>query len=321
MRRLVSISAAVVLAAGVSILVSLTTVTQAHSQTSSDTYSQVVDNATEGRFEAPGWQTKPASSGAYGDDYSVAAPAEETQPARFKVNIPETGEYTVYARWPASDTHNVSTRFGVGTTSGVEWTEVDQQANGGQWVRLGTYTMEAGDSWAVQVSRADYFRELVVADAIKVVEGAQDGPDGTLGTVTTDAVTADRSGGTGRKAYNRGRDFLGVRYALERCSRSDGMDCSCLTKLAFAQWRKLPDDPRKQWTMNAGNKVKRSRIQAGDLLFFDELRGVPGVDHVGIAAPRGQILHASTWCGRVCLKPRKPVMDDFVGAKRFLPPR
>jgi cell wall-associated NlpC family hydrolase len=319
MRRLVSISAAVVLAVGVSILVSLTAVTQAHSQTSSDTYSQVVDNATEGRFEAPGWQTKPASPGAYGDDYSVAAPAEDTQPARFKVNIPETGEYTVYASWPASDTHNVSTRFGVSTTSGVQWTEVDQQANGGQWIKLGTYTLEAGDSWAVQVSRADYFKELVVADAIKVVEGAQEGISGTLGAMSTETMTTDRRGrDTGMDAIRSGRRFLGVRYRFNQCSVRDGFDCSCLTKRAFARLgKRLPDDPKKQYRF--GRRIARSNIRPGDLLFFNEVRRPRGIDHVGIAAPRGEILHASLYHGRVVQAPRKWVMDDFVGAQRLLP--
>jgi cell wall-associated NlpC family hydrolase len=319
MRRRLIVCLAVFLAAGVASLVSLIVASEARSQATSEPYSEVVDNAAEGRFEAPGWETREATTGSYGEDYSVAVPAEETQPARFKVNVPETGEYTVYARWPASDTHNVSTRFGVTTTSGVEWTEVDQQSNGGKWVKLGTYTLEAGDRWAVQVSRADYFRELVVADAIKVVEGAQEGPEGSLSIASTDEMTAAGSGGTGRKAYRRGRDFLGVKYRFEQCS-GRGMDCSCLTKRAFAKWKKLPDDPRKQWTMRAGRKIAKSKIKAGDLLFFDEVRSVRGVDHVGIAAPGRDILHASTWCGKVCERPRKFVMDDFVGAKRILKP-
>jgi hypothetical protein len=67
MRRFVAFSAAEFLAVSVSVLVSLIAGSDAHLQASPDTYSQVVDNATEGRIEAPGWQTEPASSDAYGE--------------------------------------------------------------------------------------------------------------------------------------------------------------------------------------------------------------------------------------------------------------
>jgi cell wall-associated NlpC family hydrolase len=310
---------AVFVAAGLTVSVSLVAAPGARSQEASEPYSQVVDNATEGRFEAPGWETRTATPDSFGTDYSVAEPSAGAEPARFKVNIPETGEYTVFARWPASATHNVSTVFEVSTASGIEPVEVDQQSNGGQWVKLGTYTMEAGDSWAVSVSRVDFFKELVVADAIQVVQGAQEGISGTLGATSSDMLAATRRRGTGRDALRSGRRFIGVPYRFERCSVRDGMDCSCLTKRAFAPWRNLPDDPNRQFRY--GRRIPRSHIKPGDLLFFNEKASVPGIDHVGIAAPRGKILHASNWCGDVCQTYRRFIMDDFVGAKRLLPAR
>src|SRR5919205_928100 len=65
-------------------------------------YSQVVDNATDGRFEAPGWEVA-SGGGQYAQDYAQADPSEEVAPARFKVDVPENGKYTVYARWPAAE--------------------------------------------------------------------------------------------------------------------------------------------------------------------------------------------------------------------------
>jgi len=323
MRRLLWVSVAVFVATGLAISVSTFGVAPEASSQAAEPYTQVVDNATEGRFEAPGWKTTSSNPGYYGANYSVAKPSDGAEPARFKVNIPEAGEYTVFARWPASDTHNVSTRFEVSTASGGKWTEVDQQSSGGEWVKLGTYTMEAGDRWAVAVYRKDYFKELVVADAIKVVECAQEGIGGTLvDTSLDDSMIASRSGDrdTGMDAVRSGRRFLGVRYRLNQCSVRAGFDCSCLTKKAFAPLgKRLPDDPKRQFRF--GRRIPRPKIQPGDLLFFDEIRSVRGIDHVGIAAPRGEILHASTFCGKVCEKKRKWVMHDFVGARRLLPAR
>jgi hypothetical protein len=48
-------------------------------------YSQVVDNATEGRLEAPGWEVR-----SDGEHYAHARLSEKA-PARFKVDVPESG--------------------------------------------------------------------------------------------------------------------------------------------------------------------------------------------------------------------------------------
>src|SRR3712207_8745216 len=38
------------------------------------------------------------------------------------------------------------------TTTGVRWTKVNQRREGGLWVKLGEYRMEAGDRYAVRVT-------------------------------------------------------------------------------------------------------------------------------------------------------------------------
>jgi hypothetical protein len=60
-------------------------------------YSQVVDNATEGRFQAPGSRKESSNPDGYGKDYTVAKPSESTKPARLEVNIPADDYYAVYA--------------------------------------------------------------------------------------------------------------------------------------------------------------------------------------------------------------------------------
>ena len=96
-------------------------------------YSQVIDNDTESRFDAPpGWSER-SGIGQYGSSYAHTHGTADSAPARFKVEVPATGTYSVYARWPAKEENSATTRFGVSTTRGVEWTEVDQRTDGGFW--------------------------------------------------------------------------------------------------------------------------------------------------------------------------------------------
>ena len=46
---------------------------------------------------------------------------------------------------------------------------VSQKTNGGKWVYLGTYPMNAGDDWNVEVSNQSSGSGLIIADAIKLV--------------------------------------------------------------------------------------------------------------------------------------------------------
>ncbi len=142
----------------------------------SRTYSQVVDNASQRRFFARGWQKKSGIVPAYGKDFGFAWPQRDPATARFRMRIPATDRYTVYARWPAARGNNEATRFGVSTSSGIEWTEVDQRRDGAMWVRLGAYEMEEGNRRAVRVSGEAKTEGRVVVDAIMVVRGAQAAP-------------------------------------------------------------------------------------------------------------------------------------------------
>ena len=105
-------------------------------------------------------------SGVYEDDYSFARPSEDKSFARFRVEIPETAEYAVYARWPRVKGLNASALVGVETTSGFKWTEVDQQRDGGRWVRVGVFKMKAGDDYSVVFSNGTAGEEYVAADAV-----------------------------------------------------------------------------------------------------------------------------------------------------------
>ena len=269
-------------------------------------YSQVVDNASPGAVSEPGWSRGTGKEQYYGEDYSYVEPSEAGAPARFKVEIPATDHYTVYARWPDLEGNNPATRFGVSTTSGIKWLKVDQRRDGGMWVRLGAYEMEAGEGYAVQVS-AYRAKARVVADAVMVVRGTQVTPPGT------DAGAQARGG----DVVQRARNHIGTPYVHSppgSCEAHRSEDCSCLTSLVYGKWLEMADHPVEQWEY--GREVERSDLRPGDLVFFKEAGDINPITHVAIYSGEGNIIHASSYWGRVVERPMEHV-SGYYGAKRL----
>jgi hypothetical protein len=284
-------------------------------------YSRVLDNADEGRFEAPGWEVR--SGGVhYAGDYAYLGPSEgEAAPARFEVDVPERGLYTVYARWPAAEGNATAARFGVSTASGTEWTEVDQRVDGGMWVRLGAYEMEAGGRNAVQVAPPSEGDGAVVADAVVVLSGELANPDEAAGIEPAGGtVLRTRGKPTGRDVVRRARRHIGTPYRESPphpCKAYRKEDCSCHTKTVFRAFgRKLPDNPPSQYRF--GRKIKRSNLRPGDLVFFDENRNgkLQPWDHVGIYSGNGHLVHASGYFGKVVERKMKYIRG-YWGARRL----
>jgi cell wall-associated NlpC family hydrolase len=281
-------------------------------------YSQVVDNATEGRFEAPGWEVA-SGGGQYARDYAHADPSEKVAPARFKVDVPASGKYTVYARWPAAEGSTASARFGVSSADGVQWTEVDQRRDGGMWVRLGAYELEAGDRYAVQVAPGSDGGEIL-ADAVVILSGEQANPEEAGEDAAGD--TTLRAGGrsTGQDVVRRARKHIRTPYRESPphpCKAYRMEDCSCHTKKVFGTFgRRLPDNPPSQYRY--GRYIKRSNLRPGDLVFFDENRNgkLQPWDHVGIYSGNGNLVHASSYFGRVVESKMKRI-KGYWGARRL----
>jgi hypothetical protein len=269
-------------------------------------YSQTVDNAAPERFVARGWKGSTRSGLRYGEDYRYVEPAKGAGPARFRVEIPATDHYTVYARWPAAKKNNDATLFGVSTVSGIEWTNVDQRKDGGMWVRLGAYEMEEGNGYAVQVS-AYRATGRVVADAVTVVRGTQAAPP--PGDVAGPA--------TGQEVVERARNHIGTPYVHSppgSCQAHESEDCSCLTSLVFAKWQTMADNPVDQW--GHGGEVAKNDLRPGDLVFFKEAGEAYPITHVGIYSGRDNIIHASSYWGQVVERPMEHVSGYF-GARRL----
>jgi cell wall-associated NlpC family hydrolase len=348
MGRITSMALAVVLATGVAGAVSLPNASAAlegapdqaptggADAVDPDPYFQVVDDATEGRFVAPGWEEHSADPQTFGGTYATADSSAGA--ASFRVKIPGDDYYSVYARWPTGSDNASTVRFGVPTASGAASDEVDQGVDGGFWVRIGAYEMEKGER-VLQVGGSAGGEGRVVADAVMVVRDVLVGRDGrTASYANPDELAPALSNGApasvepafsaanhrnpnGADVLRVAKRHLGTRYGYDRCRINVQEDCSCLTRLAYRHFgKKLPDSPVYQWRTKKGRKIyKKANIGRGDLIFHDLNRD--GLndhfkDHVGIWAGNGNMVHASSYFGRVVISEER-YLKGFRGGKSF----
>ncbi|HET6342382.1 MAG TPA: NlpC/P60 family protein [Gemmatimonadota bacterium] len=125
-------------------------------------------------------------------------------------------------------------------------------------------------------------------------------PDGTTGWLDRQAALpatrlAERFPPNGEALVEHAADFLGLPYLWGGTSEK-GFDCSGLVQRIYGlHGIRLPRDAGPQ--SRSGEPVDPGpgwrNVRAGDLAFFVEPPGT-GVTHVGILAPGGRLIHAST---------------------------
>jgi cell wall-associated NlpC family hydrolase len=283
-------------------------------------YTQVVDNDTGGRFSAPGWQAGTDGSGvgqvSHGGSYVSSGSGE--QPARFKVKIPTSNDYTVYAWWPAFSGSSQAARFGIDTAAGRRWTSVDQTTDGGIWIKLGTYAMSKGER-TIQLSAGD-----TVADAVAVVRGDVTMPpeEGeNTATATREAGTYSATSlrdPTRHDVVRVARRWMFTPYRYATCTRSR-MSCTCETKKTYKRFgHDLSMIEMRQWRYDRGaRKIRdRSNLRQGDEVFFKEGGPYKGITHVGVFSGNGNLVHASVYYGKV-VESKMKYINGYFGAKRY----
>lgn len=305
-RSILVLFAAIVVASGVI----AAGITEAKADPTS--YSQVVDNGSEDRFKADeGWGASSYGRGVYDDNYRFARPAEGAGLAQFKVKIPQTANYAVYARWPQVKGGNDAAPVGVVTSSGTEWTKVNQQRDGGRWVKVGVYEMQAGDDYSVMFSREASGEDYVIADAVKVEYDSAAPSKSEEDSSSSESSSPE--GRAGQDVVKEARTWIGVRYQLGGQTRH-GIDCSGLTMMVYKKFGvSLPHWDDKQYRM--GVSVPKGKEQPGDLVFFNEHGR--GISHVGIYSGNGKLIHASDYFNKVTESQMKYI-KGYVGARRML---
>lgn len=129
----------------------------------------VLDNSSAGFSASSTWTTGTSATDKYGSNYRWRSTESVSDPATWTVSNLPAGSYKVYAWWSAGSNRSTAAPYIVYHSSGSTTVKVNQQANGGQWNLLGTFTLDGG-SEKVALSCWATSGYVVIADAIKWVK-------------------------------------------------------------------------------------------------------------------------------------------------------
>ena len=102
--------------------------------------------------------------------YGSGASALPPRLASWSFQVPTSGDYEVYAKWPAAANHASNAGFAVYHTGATAILTKSQRQGGGLWTKLGTFSFDAAtDHWVELLDQGD---GTVIADAIYVVQPA-----------------------------------------------------------------------------------------------------------------------------------------------------
>ncbi|WP_326842523.1 NlpC/P60 family protein [Streptomyces sp. NBC_01558] len=162
-----------------------------------------------------------------------------------------------------------------------------------------THYAEQGGADGQQRASRSSARELAPVTAAKT------GTSGASGASATKTAPNSRAAAAVAFAYAK----LGSPYVWG-ATGPNAFDCSGLTQAAYrSAGVSLPRTTYAQ--INAGQRVSRSELQPGDLVFF-----YSGISHVGIYVGDGQMIHAPNPSAPVRLAPIDQM--PFAGATRVV---
>ncbi|GEN07744.1 N-acetylmuramoyl-L-alanine amidase [Myxococcus fulvus] len=125
------------------------------------------NDTAKARADVPASWASGTSAGYYGSGYYYASTQPISEPVVFNFYMASAGSKTIDAWWVAGTNRSPAAPFIISHTGGDSTVTVNQQANGGAWVALGTYNFAAG--WnQVKLSRWATEGYVVMADAIRV---------------------------------------------------------------------------------------------------------------------------------------------------------
>jgi len=130
----------------------------------SNTSSFVVDDA-DATFVGD-WGYSSYIPGFYDEGYRYNHPGGSQATATWSFNIPQAGSWEVFATWSSYKNRATNAPYTINHAQGTTTVTVNQEQNGGEWVSLGTYNFETGQT---NVKLTDNANDVVIADAIQLV--------------------------------------------------------------------------------------------------------------------------------------------------------
>jgi len=113
------------------------------------------------------WAKDSAGVQFYGNNYLQINPGTGSDSVTFKTAALESGNYDVYAWWPANNSYAYNTKFHI--NAGGSFTEIEktQQINGGQWNFLKQVSLS--NSGTISLSINNNASGIVAADAFRII--------------------------------------------------------------------------------------------------------------------------------------------------------
>ncbi len=128
--------------------------------------STIVDNNSAGFTASASWITGSSATDKYGADYRYRSTEALSDNATWTVSLATTKSYTVSAWWAEGANRSATSPYIVYHAAGSTTVPANQQAGGGAWNTLGTWSMNAGSN-QVKLSCWTTTGFIVLADAVR----------------------------------------------------------------------------------------------------------------------------------------------------------
>ncbi|WP_269537801.1 family 16 glycosylhydrolase [Cerasicoccus fimbriatus] len=161
----------------------------------------IIDSTDSEAIKTGTWSSSTAASGYYGSNYlQDGATGKGAKSVAYIPDIPELGLYDIFLRWTDSSNRSEDTPYTVYSADGVTGFLADQTQNGGEWVPLGGFVLDAGMTNEVVLSTEGTDGKHVIADAVRFTEAAPyevivDNSDTSLVTIEGDWFTSTSATG------------------------------------------------------------------------------------------------------------------------------
>jgi hypothetical protein len=125
-----------------------------------------VEMDNEDATYAGDWPVIEGNACAYEEDFQWNAAGSGVDTATWTPDLPEAGDYKVYARWVDNANRATDAPYTIHYSGGSDTIDVDQTTAGCMWNYLGTYPFAAGTAGSVVLS--DDANGYLIADAVKL---------------------------------------------------------------------------------------------------------------------------------------------------------